>query len=152
MYSTKKNEWKNTLYNNKYILHSHILEVINMWKLTNGKLIQETDVARIPFRTNISKALLKELNELAEEHDTHINYLIENGLQYILSNKSITYNKDLRPKDRIQYKTTYDKELLANLKDFAKQHNLYLNDVIEYSCQFINMDEIKNRSYKHRVE
>ncbi|WP_445506159.1 rRNA methyltransferase [Niallia sp. 03190] len=123
-----------------------------MWKLTNGKLIQETDVARIPFRTNISKALLKELNELAEEHDTHINYLIENGLQYILSNKSITYNKDLRPKDRIQYKTTYDKELLANLKDFAKQHNLYLNDVIEYSCQFINMDEIKNRSYKHRVE
>ncbi|MGP7815717.1 rRNA methyltransferase [Niallia sp. 01092] len=123
-----------------------------MWKLTNGKLIQETDVARIPFRTNISKVLLKELNELAEENDTHINYLIENGLQYVLSNKSITYNKDLRPKDRIQYKTTYDKELLANLKDFAKQHNLYLNDVIEYSCQFINMDEIKNRSYKHRVE
>ncbi|MFD2682293.1 rRNA methyltransferase [Bacillus seohaeanensis] len=123
-----------------------------MWKLVNGRLIQTTDVSRVKFRTNISKSLLDQLNTIAVENDTHVNYLLESGLQTVLSQGVITFNKDSRPKDRIQYKTTYDKELLNEVKAFAKNHHLYINDVIEYSVQFIDFDNIKNISYKHRVE
>ena len=123
-----------------------------MWKLVNGKLIQETDSTRIKFRTNISKSLLNQLNNLSSEYDTYANYLIESGLRELLSRNVISFNKDLRPKDRIQYKTTYDKELLEEVKEFAKNHNLFINDVIEYSTKYIDMENIKDKSYKHRIE
>lgn len=123
-----------------------------MWKLVNGKLIQITDDSRVKFRTNISKSILDQLSTLAEENDTHVNYLIENGLQTVLAQGVITFNKETRPKDRVQYKTTYDKDLLNSLKEFAKKHHLFINDVIEYSVKFINMEEVKNSSYKHRIE
>ena len=123
-----------------------------MWKLVNGRLIQTTDDTRVKFRTNVSKSILDQLNALAEENDTYVNYLIETGLQTVLSQGVITYNKKSRPKDRVQYKTTYDKELLEQVKEFAKNHHLFINDVIEYSVKFINIKNIKNNSYKHRVE
>jgi hypothetical protein len=123
-----------------------------MWKNVNGRLIQITDVTRIKFRTNISKSILNQLNNLANENNTHVNYLIESGLKKVLSQDVITFNKDSRPKDRIQYKTTYDKELLVNVKEFAKNHNLFINDVIEYSVNYIDMEQVKNSSHKHRVE
>ena len=91
-----------------------------MWKLVNGRLIQTIDNTRVKFRTNISKSILDQLNILAKENDTYVNYLIENGLQTVLAQEVITYNKESRPKDRIQYKTTYDKELLDQVKEFAK--------------------------------
>jgi hypothetical protein len=126
--------------------------VIMMWKLVNGELIQTTDVSRVKFRTNVSKSILEQLSKIAAEHNTHVNYLIESGLQNVLSQGIITYNKETRPKDRIQYKTTYDKELLENVKEFAKNHDLFINDVIEYSVQFINFENIKDSSYKNRIE
>ena len=64
----------------------------------------------------------------------------------------ITFNKKSRPKDRVQYKTTYDKELLEQVKEFAKNHDLFINDVIEYSVKFIDTKNIKDTSYKHRIE
>lgn len=123
-----------------------------MWKSVNGKLIQTTDASRVKFRTNVSKSLIERLNALAIQYNTHPNYLIESGLQKVLSLGVITFNKESRSKDRIQYKTTYDKELLENVKEFAKKHNLFINDVIEYSVKFIDLEKTKNSSYKHRVE
>lgn len=123
-----------------------------MWKKVNGRLIQTTDESRIKFRTNISKSILDQLNNLAMENNTHVNYLIESGLQNVLSQGVIILNKETRPKDRVQYKTTYDQELLENVKEFAKIHKLFINDVIEHSVNFIDMKHIKNSSYKHRVE
>jgi hypothetical protein len=123
-----------------------------MWKKTNGRLLSVTDPTRIKFRTTISKSLLEQLDALAKENDTHINYLIENGLQEVLSQSFITFNKELRPKDRIQYKTTYDKNLLENVRQFAKEHNLFINDVIEYSVKYINLESVKNSTYRNRVE
>ncbi|WP_338786446.1 rRNA methyltransferase [Metabacillus sp. FJAT-53654] len=123
-----------------------------MWKLVNGKLIQTTDPTRVKFRTNISKTIIEKLNTLASEYDTHPNYLLESGLQTVLSQGVITFRKELRPKDRVQFKTTYDNELLVRVKEFAKIHNLFINDVIEYSVDFINFENIKNSSYKHRIE
>lgn len=123
-----------------------------MWVSVNGKLIQKTDHTRVKFRTNISKSIINNLNDLAEKNNTHINYLIESGLKSVLSKGVITFNKDLRPTDRVQYKTTYDKELLECVKNFAKKHNLFINDVIEYSVNYINVEKSKKSNYKHRIE
>ncbi|GKU83085.1 rRNA methyltransferase [Niallia sp. NCCP-28] len=123
-----------------------------MWKKVNGRLIQEVDETRVKFRTNISKNIIAQLNELADEHDTHANYLIENGLQHVMAEGIIMFDKKTRPKDRVQYKTTYDKELLERVKEFAKKHQLFINDVIEYSINYIDVETIKSRDYRYRVE
>lgn len=123
-----------------------------MWKLVDGKLIQTTDESRVKFRTNISQTVLESLKVIALENKTHVNYLIENGLKTVLSRGHIAFNKENRPKDRIQYKTTYDKELLEGLKEFSKKNNLFMNDVIEYSVQFIEIENVKNNNFRYRVE
>lgn len=123
-----------------------------MWKNIDGKLVHLTDQKRVKFRTNLSKKLLEKLNTLAEENHTHINYLLETGLEETLKLGSITIDKKKRPKDRVQYKTTYDRELLEKLRIFAVRNNIYINDVIEYSARFISIEESKKKGYKHRIE
>lgn len=123
-----------------------------MWKLVNGKMIQTTDDTRVKFRTNISEEILQQLEQLADEYDTYSNYLLENGLRNVLANGIIRYDKELRPTDRIQYKTTYDKELLESVKELAKEHKLFINDVIEYSVDYIEFTDIKTKDYKNRLE
>lgn len=123
-----------------------------MWKKSNGRLICVTDSTRVAFRTSISKSILDQLDKLAKENNTFVNYLLESGLQIVLSQGVIMFNKETRPKDRVHYKTTYDKELLANVKQFAKDHGIYTNDVIEYSVKFINLEQIKKSAYRNRIE
>ncbi|WP_303965293.1 rRNA methyltransferase [Sporosarcina ureae] len=123
-----------------------------MWKLVSGRMIQTTDESRVKFRTNISQEILEKLEELSERHNTHSNYLLENGLWNVLAAGVIEYDKNLRPADRIQYKTTYDKELLESVKEFAKDHKLFINDVIEYSVGYIDFKDIKTKEYKNRLE
>ncbi|WP_144462377.1 rRNA methyltransferase [Siminovitchia fortis] len=123
-----------------------------MWKLVDGKLVQTTDKTRVKFRTTISKSILEELESLAKEHHTHMNYLLETGLKRVLLSGVISFNKKSRPKDRIHYKTTYDKDLLQAVKEFAKENQLFINDVIEYSVKYIDFENVKNASYKHRIE
>jgi len=123
-----------------------------MWKLENGRLIHTTDQSREAFRTNISRSLLEQLAELAAEHRTHINYLLEEGLMNLLEQGTIVYDKKSRPKDRVQYKTTYDKELLESVKVFAKANRLNANDVIEHSVNHIDFDNVKKRNFRYRIE
>lgn len=123
-----------------------------MWKNINGRLIHSTDETREKFRTSISKELLIELEHLAEEHDTYINYLLETGIQKVLKADFIQYDKSLRPKDRVHYRTTYDKELLKKLKQFAADHKLFINDVIEYSVNYINPEQARKKEYRSRIE
>ena len=123
-----------------------------MWKLVSGRMIQTTDETRIKFRTNISQEILQQLEDLSDEHDTYSNYLLESGLQNVLAAGVIDYDKNSRPTDRIQYKTTYDKELLESVKEFAKDHKLFMNDVIEYSVGYIDLADIKTKDYKNRLE
>ena len=125
---------------------------LDMWKLVDGRLIQTMDVSRVKFRTNISESILESLRVMAAENNTHVNYLIESGLKNVLAVGVISFSKESRPKDRIQYKTTYDKELLEGLKEFAKKNKLFMNDVIEYSVQYIDDDNIKNNNHRYRIE
>ena len=136
---------ENLLNHKKYKLTNKL-----MWKLVNEKLIQTIDNTRVKFRTNVSKSILDQLKILAIENNIHVNYLIENGLQTVLALEVITFNKDSRPKDRVQYKTTYDKKLLDLVKEFAKRHHLFINDVIEYSVKYINIEENNSQSRQSR--
>lgn len=123
-----------------------------MWKLSNGRLIQTTDDSRIRYKTRISAAMVEQLKQLAEEHDTFIGYLLENGYTNLLEKAVITYNKKNRPKDRVEFRTTCDKELLQRMKEFAELHQLNLNDCIEASIAHINIVEVKNANWRYRVE
>lgn len=123
-----------------------------MWKIVNHKLIQTTDESRARYKTRISAALIEQLKQLAVEHDTHIGYLLENGYLNLLQSETISYNKKNRPKDRVEFRTTCDEQLLAHLKDFAKQQQLNLNDVIEESVKYIRLEDVKNASWRYRVE
>lgn len=123
-----------------------------MWKRINGRLVQTTDTSRVGFATSISKEIIESLRVLSKEHGTQINYLIENGLIAVLEENYISFDKKLRPKDRSQFNTNYDKELLEEVKRFAKKNRLYINDVIEYSTKLIYLDGTKKSSHRYRIE
>lgn len=114
---------------------------IPMQKREDGRLIHRPTSTRTLFRTNISKLLLDSLRVTVNKKNTHINYLLESGLEKLLKQNNILYNKSSRPKDRIQYKTTYDNNLLLEVKMFAKDNEVFINDVIEYSMQFSEMSD-----------
>ena len=123
-----------------------------MWKNINGKLIHTTDSSRINFRTTISMKILDRLEQLSAENDTYVNYLLEQGLQTVINNDYIDYNKIFRPKDRVQYQSTFDKELLKQLRQFAEKKNYYLNDVLEYAVDFIDPQKAYKRQHRNRIK
>lgn len=126
----------------EHLLNHSGYKLINMslWKLINGRLTKNIDSTKVKLRTTISKSLLEYLNYLARENSTHINKLIENGLQNLLSKNDLEFNKSQKPNDRVQYKTTFEQELLKQVKEVAKNHHVFINDVIEYSVRYISMD------------
>ena len=94
---------------------------------------------RIKFRTNISKSLLDQLKVKAIENNTYVNHLIETGLLAVLKNGNFIIDTQNRPKDRIQYKTTYDKMLLEEVKLVARKKDIFINDIIEYGIKLIKV-------------
>ena len=69
----------------------------------------QKDLDRVKFRTNVSQSYLNELKEMALEQNTYVNHLIEFGLKEVLNEKVIEIPENTKPKDRVQYKSTYDK-------------------------------------------
>lgn len=116
----------------------------NMSQYTNNPytLIDEKtntgSTTRVRFRTNISKEILDKVKTEATSRKISANRLIEMGMKNILNEKNIQFDVITKPKDRIQYKTTYDQKLLANIRQFAKKNNIYINDVIELSLKYID--------------
>ena len=55
-----------------------------MWKNIKGKLVPVTDETRVRFKTYIAKELLETLDGLAQQEETHVGYLIENGLKNLI--------------------------------------------------------------------
>lgn len=123
-----------------------------MWINEDGLLRQTSDEMRVKFRTSLSIEIIDQLKKQAAQHGTFVNYLLEDGLKVLLDENFITFDKKTRPKDRVQYKTTYDAELLEMVRVFAKENQLYINDAIEYSVQFINVERAKKGAYRYRIE
>lgn len=110
-----------------------------MWKFQNGELVHTVITSRKSFRTNISKTILESLKIMVKEHNTRLNYLLENGLRNLLEENNDSTISAVRPNDRIQYKTTYDSKLLADVKAIAKKNKIFINDLIEYSVRYIHI-------------
>lgn len=123
-----------------------------MWINKNGELHHVTDESRVMFNTTISRQIMIKLENMADEYDTHINYLIENGLMNVLNIGEIHYNKKQRPKDRKPYRTTYYDKLLELIETFAMKNGLRVNDVIEYSFDFIDPEQVSKKSRRFRIE
>ncbi|MER2107179.1 MAG: rRNA methyltransferase [Solibacillus sp.] len=123
-----------------------------MWKLVNGRLVQTTDESRCRYKTRVSRAILEELKELAQTNHTHVGYLLENGYMNLLATGVITYDKKSRPKDRVEFRTTCDAELLEEVRLFAKRHQLNLNDVMEASVAYIEVEDVKDGDWRYRIE
>lgn len=123
-----------------------------MWKLINGKLVQSVDESRSEYKTRISAALIQQLKLQAKESNTHIGYLLESGFENILNEDAIIFDKKKRPKDRVDFRTTCDKDILNKLKIFAKKNTLNLNDVIEASVAYIDKSKVKNVDWRYRTE
>ncbi|MFC5603358.1 helix-turn-helix domain-containing protein [Sporosarcina koreensis] len=120
--------------NSNYVAHKMIRMTLN--KIPTHLRSKEeyiTDQGRIAFRTTISKRILMQLKNIAIEQQKPVNHILELYFVQLLEKGTISYCKSNRPKDRIQYKTTYKKDLLNDVREFAKSNGLYINDVIEYS-------------------
>lgn len=97
--------------------------------------------------------LLKELTDLANKEDTHISYLLENGLSNLLKDPYFSFNKQDRLKEKVQFLTTCDKDILERSKNLAKLHRLNFTDVIQASVSYINIEEVvKKKGWRHRIE
>lgn len=109
------------------------------------------EILREKFRTNISKEILDRLEWIAKENGTYTNYLLETGLRNLLCQNELVLVKHKRT-DRVQYKTTYNRILLTEMKPFAKSHKVNINDVIEYAADYINLEEAVREGAKQRIK
>lgn len=123
-----------------------------MWKIVNGRLIQTIDHTRKEYKTRISSEIVQKLKTMAAENDSHIGYLLENGFENILKEEAIIFDKKNRPKDRVEFRTTCNIEILEQLKVFAKTNHLNLNDIIEASYAFIDTKNVKRANWRYRIE
>ena len=70
------------------------------------------------------------MKRFAKENNKQVNYLIELGFRKLLSNNEINLSED-----RVQYKSTYDKQLLNDIRVLARREKVFINDLIEYARQ-----------------
>ncbi|SUJ05408.1 Uncharacterised protein [Sporosarcina pasteurii] len=68
----------------------------------------------------------------------HFNHLIEIGLNNLLAHNESLFKRRTKLDDQVQFKSTYDDKLLQNVKLYAKTHRVFINDVIEWSIEFID--------------
>lgn len=123
-----------------------------MWKYINGRLVHVVDKSRVRFKTYISKQQLQELEVLSEDKDTHISYLLENGLENLIKDENFVFNKKNRLRDKVEFRTTCNKDVLKQARDLAKEQKLNFTDIIQASVAYIKVSEVKNKSWRHRTE
>lgn len=123
-----------------------------MWKKGNGRLIPTTDPTRKKFKTYINSKQLNYLSELAEQHDTHISYLLENGLNNLINDNSFHFDKKQRLRDKIEFRTTCNKETLEIVKNIAKKHKINFTDIIQAAVGYIEPTKVKKKNWRYRIE
>ncbi len=123
-----------------------------MWENINGRLVPVTDKTRIRFKTYIAIEMLETLDDIAQKEETHVGYLIENGLKNLVADQNFVFDKTKRLRGKVEFRTTCDKEILDQAKEVAKQQKLNFTDVIQASIQYIKINEVKNQNWRHRIE
>lgn len=103
------------------------------WNVKNGKLVLISKNKRTSIKTHVSKSLVDNIRKIAKEKRTHINQLIEPILLEVLDSGIIIIDKNDKKLDRVEFRTTFDNDLVKRLKLFAKNEKLNLNRLLEYA-------------------
>lgn len=111
-----------------------------------------TDETRVRFKTYIAKELLDALDSLAQQEETHVGYLIENGLKNLIADPDFVFDKSRRIRGKTEFRTTCDEDILRQARALAKRQNLNFTDVVQASIQYIDISEVKGRNWRHRIE
>lgn len=101
--------------------------------------IRVKNLQRVTKNTTVSESLLKEIKNLADEKSTPFNFLIEDGMLWVLQtykNKN-SFLPPAKPDDRKQMGTTFDEKLYESLKERAKKLNTQTNTLIEAAMVYI---------------
>lgn len=123
-----------------------------MWKKEGNRLIQTADTNRITVQVRINKDILDELHKLAENHNSTISYLVENGIEYMLKNQIVhpDHPRDIR--NRKTFRLGIDKELYEALMETVKERGIKRSDLLEDSIYYIEYDKIKDKNWRYRIE
>lgn len=108
----------------------------------SDEMIKVVDNNRTVFKTYINKNTLDELKEMAKRENTHISSILENGLESLVNDKYFTFNKSDRIRDKVEFRTTCDKEILNRAKEVAKLYKLNFTDIIQASISYIGLKSI----------
>ncbi|PEA25816.1 hypothetical protein CN984_12225 [Bacillus cereus] len=90
------------------------------------------------YTTTLSTELLEKVKLIAVEQDTSYNFLLEDGIQYVLDNftNKGDYKKRQKP-NRVKVNTTYSEALFKQLKTRAILLGAKNNDLIEIGMEYI---------------
>lgn len=106
-----------------------------------SSLIRTKNLDRKHFNTTLSKSLLNPVKDLAKEINSPYNFLLEEGMEWVLDTyylKGSFYLPD-KPADRIRINTTFSSILFNKLKPRGKRlgRGIYANDLIEEGMKYI---------------
>ena len=92
-----------------------------MWKNIKGRLVPVTDETRVRFKTYIAKETLVTLEDMAQQEETHVGYLIENGLKNLVADETFVFDKAKRIYGKTEFRTTCDEAVLKQAKEHIKK-------------------------------
>lgn len=123
-----------------------------MWKKTSVGLIQTIDDTRFNYKNRMYDFLLAELKLAAQEYETNLGFMLENGYENFLKSDEVPRKPAKQNSKKIQFMTTCDEELWEKFKAFAKNNNLTLTQAIECSIPYIVFEDCKKEGHRYRIE
>ncbi|MDR4886366.1 hypothetical protein RGU12_02260 [Fredinandcohnia sp. QZ13] len=107
--------------------------------------IRPHNADRVTKNTTISRDLLNQIKEIANNMQVPFNQLLAEGIDYVLDTykKPKEFKAPVRPKDRIQMGTTFSHVQYELLKDRARRLHTHTNTLIEIGMEFI-IDKYRN--------
>ena len=104
-------------------------------------LVRFKNGSRSHFNTTLSKELLDEIKSLAKKEETSYNFLLEEGMAWVLDTYYLkgSFHKPERPAERVRINTTFNTSLFNRVKARTKRlgKDLYANDLIEEGMKYV---------------
>ncbi|MCC3357359.1 hypothetical protein [Bacillus sp. REN16] len=101
--------------------------------------IRPHNADRVTKNTTISRCLLQQIKEIANQQHVPFNQLLTEGIDYVLTTykKPKEFAAPIKPKDRIQMATTFSNTQYELLKDRARRLHTHANTLIEIGMDYI---------------
>jgi hypothetical protein len=111
-------------------------------------LIRNVNPDRQHFNTTLSKSLLDQIKEIADEKDTSYNFILEEGMEWVMETYYLkgSFTLPSKPSDRVRINTTFSSRLFNKLKARCKRlgKGIYANDLIEEGMKYV-IDEYNKK-------